>query len=221
MRLTTPLRGSLAGLRCIRGRILAALLLCAGLGVLLFVPWLGTEPVPGDPFEHETSKTVDSDGDGMDVDLELRLHRRLQDRVAVSGAGPRPFTTDGCSGGLSVGWVYLAGQSSRFGEVHGGVPPWEHCCVEHDRAYHRGAGPGATALESFAAREQADRALHACVLGYGAEARERLRDAYDLTEEQVGTLYRAIAHSMHRAVRLGGMPCTGLSWRWGYGWPEC
>ena len=41
---------------------------------------------------------------------------------------PRPFTTDGCSGGMSVAWL----------RVSGGPPPWEDACVEHDRAYWKG-----------------------------------------------------------------------------------
>jgi len=40
-------------------------------------------------------------------------------------------------------------------------------------------------------------------------------------EKQVMSLYESIAESMYTAVRLGGMPCTGLAWRWGYGWPAC
>ena len=31
----------------------------------------------------------------------------------------------------------------------------------------------------------------------------------------------AIADLMYRAVRIGGVPCTGLPWPWDYGWPEC
>ena len=50
---------------------------------------------------------------------------------------------------------------------------------------------------------------------------EKLGENYGLNKGQVTTLYRDIADSMHAAVRLGGMPCTGLSWRWGYGWPQC
>ena len=33
--------------------------------------------------------------------------------------------------------------------------------------------------------------------------------------------HEAVASLMYRAVRLGGIPCSGLPWRWGYGWPEC
>jgi hypothetical protein len=44
---------------------------------------------------------------------------------------------------------------------------------------------------------------------------------YGLSGQEVETLYAAIAALMYRAVRVGGMLCTGLPWRWGYGWPEC
>jgi len=53
----------------------------------------------------------------------------------------KPFTTDGCSGGMSLLWR----------KVIGHPPPWEDLCVEHDRAYHVG---GHTSL-----RRRADRVL--------------------------------------------------------------
>lgn len=39
-----------------------------------------------------------------------------------------PFTTDGCSGGMS--WLWR--------KTHGKPPPWEGHCIEHDRTYHAG-----------------------------------------------------------------------------------
>jgi hypothetical protein len=56
-----------------------------------------------------------------------------------------PFTTDGCSGGLSFTWRLLFRSET----------PWEECCVDHDRLYWRGG----TAAE----RRAADRAVRACV----------------------------------------------------------
>lgn len=41
---------------------------------------------------------------------------------------PKPFTTDGCSGGMSWLWLTFTGE----------LPPWEHMCVLHDQAYWRG-----------------------------------------------------------------------------------
>ena len=44
---------------------------------------------------------------------------------------------------------------------------------------------------------------------------------YGLSAGMVDLLYAGIAGAMYRAVRLGGVPCSALPWRWGYGWPEC
>ncbi len=60
-----------------------------------------------------------------------------------------PFTTDGCSGGLSFAWRLLFGTAT----------PWEDCCIEHDRLYWCGG----TAAE----RRAADRALLKCVRNNG------------------------------------------------------
>ncbi len=40
----------------------------------------------------------------------------------------KPFTTDGCSGGMSWFWRTFLGHP----------PPWEGDCVEHDKAYWEG-----------------------------------------------------------------------------------
>jgi hypothetical protein len=56
-----------------------------------------------------------------------------------------PFTTDGCSGGMSRAWRILFRKP----------PPWESHCITHDRAYH----PGGTRQE----RRAADDALKAAV----------------------------------------------------------
>lgn len=39
-----------------------------------------------------------------------------------------PYTTDGCSGGMSALWRLACGTP----------PPWEQRCIEHDRSYWRG-----------------------------------------------------------------------------------
>jgi len=54
---------------------------------------------------------------------------------------PLPFTTDGCSGGMSWLWRKLFGKP----------PPWEGACIAHDQAYWRGG--------SLAQRRVADKAL--------------------------------------------------------------
>nr|WP_255596676.1 hypothetical protein [Cognatishimia sp. MH4019] len=104
-----------------------------------------------------------------------------------------PFQSDGCSGGLSEVWSALPR------ELRADPLPFEACCVTHDRAYHAGGGE-ALPRGGYMARLAADRALQACVAQSGG---------------------RALADGMFQAVRLGGMPCSGLAWRWGYGRPAC
>jgi hypothetical protein len=60
-----------------------------------------------------------------------------------------PFTTDGCSGGMTLLWRLLFAR----------VPPWEGSCVEHDKWYWRGG--------SAATRRMADRELMASVTKRG------------------------------------------------------
>ncbi|MEY8838023.1 hypothetical protein AB9K41_03170 [Cribrihabitans sp. XS_ASV171] len=130
------------------------------------------------------------------------------------------FTTDGCSGGLSAGWEVLARLFPAYAETMRDHPPWEVCCVSHDRAYHDAGGARSPAA-SLAARASADRALKACVLRNGEARKKEISQRLDVTEAQVQTAYSAIAQAMYLAVRLGGGPCTGLPWRWGYGLPPC
>jgi hypothetical protein len=148
-------------------------------------------------------------------------HGRLVLIKAAPGSVLADFTTDGCSGGLSAGWDYLAQRLPAFRDRHGERPPWELCCVAHDRLYHTGGPRDAMASESFGARKAADLALKVCVLEAGIERTQELVDEYGLSAEQVGTIYEAVAELMYRAVRVGGVPCSGLPWRWGYGWPDC
>lgn len=159
--------------------------------------------------------------DALERQLEMGRHEQLVARKARRDGGLDDFTTDGCSGGLSVGWEYLAAKIPRFHAAHGARPPWEPCCITHDKAYHAGGPRGATAAESFEARKEADLALKACVLETGVRRTPDLSAEYDISAREVEFLYAAIADLMYRAVRIGGVPCTGLPWRWGYGWPEC
>lgn len=166
----------------------------------------------------------DSPDNAMDLlerQLELGRHGELLARMAMPGSTLAAFTTDGCSGGLSAGWEYLAEHIDTVREQHGVLPAWEHCCVAHDRLYHTGAAIDANAEESFAARKRADQALQACVIATGQTRAAQLSIEYNLSTDSILTLYAAIAELMYRAVRIGGVPCSGLPWRWGYGWPEC
>ena len=182
------------------------------LGIVLFFSGNSSAETPG---------KLESGIDALERQLEMKRHEQLVDLKAQPGSILAEFTTDGCSGGLSVGWEYLAGKIQHFHAMHGTRPAWEPCCVTHDRAYHTGGQAGATAAESFKARKAADLALQACVLETGMKRIPELSAEYTISAQEVETLYRAIAALMYRSVRIVGMPCTGLPWRWGYGWPEC
>ena len=135
--------------------------------------------------------------------IELQRHAALMQKV---GEGPAPFTTDGCSGGLSWTWRRAVATFPDLAPAKGENPAWEQCCITHDRAYHNASGTK-EAGESYAARLTADLDLQVCVaaLGQGPET---------LFYDQLGQV-------MFHAVRFGGGPCSGLSWRWGYGFADC
>lgn len=61
----------------------------------------------------------------------------------------KPFTTDGCSGGMSWFWHTILKHA----------PPWEDCCFEHDKAYWQGG--------SKQDRKLADQKLFNCVKNNG------------------------------------------------------
>jgi len=159
--------------------------------------------------------------DAVERELELSRHRDLLERIAESADQLSEFSTDGCSGGLTAAWTQFSESYPEFAEIHGGQPPWQGCCVTHDQAYHLGAADAESVDESFLLRRDADLALRACVIETGMERSGILQRLYDLTDEQVWTLYESIGDLMYRAVRLGGVPCSPAPWRWGYGWPEC
>jgi len=126
------------------------------------------------------------------------------------------FVSDGCSGGLSAGWQLLAEHSPRFRQRYGDQPPWEECCVAHDRIYWQGETENGYQL-----RKQADLALRQCVIDEGEQQAETLAPALEMNPEQVEDWFRQSAELMYVSVRLGGGPCSGLPWRWGFGWPHC
>lgn len=144
---------------------------------------------------------------------ELRL-RQLQ--TVQSNSELAPFTTDGCSGNLSQNWKLLATRLPGFDEEFGDAPPWEDCCVTHDKEYWRGgAGDG------YTRRHDADQQLRQCVVDTGVTLAPALSLKYSVTDEAVKQTFSVIADLMYQAVRLGGQPCSLLPWRWGYGWPNC
>jgi len=158
---------------------------------------------------------------GLAYRIEIARHQRLVEVRTPPSIRLAPFKSDGCSGGLSAGWDFLAQALPQLARRHGDQPPWQQCCVTHDQAYHAGGGRHADARASYMARRRADEQLRQCVLHTGKKRILALMSDYSLSREQASKLYRGIADAMYRAVRVGGIPCTALPWRWGFGWPRC
>jgi hypothetical protein len=156
----------------------------------------------------------------LDKFFELGSHERLQSARRKTTNTLSLFTTDGCSGHQSQIWEFVATQVPSFAETHKEQPPWEHCCVTHDRAYHIG-GFQRDPLSSFNARIDADTQLFTCIIQSAKDREGELSLTYGMTPTQVNVAYTAIAEAMFIAVRLGGAPCSGLPWRWGYGYQGC
>lgn len=152
--------------------------------------------------------------------IELPQHGKLIDLIQDPTTTLAPFVTDGCSGGMSAAWEPVAQIIPDFSEEYLQAPPWEDCCVIHDRAYHDIDG-AQTAIESYETRLKADYTLMQCVLQDGAQRRAALAEEFSTSASVVDQAYTLIANGMYQAVRLGGGPCSGLSWRWGYGYPSC
>jgi hypothetical protein len=153
--------------------------------------------------------------------LELERHAMLLERIRQPDTRLNDFTTDGCSGGMSAGWQLLAEKIPRFHASYGDHPPWEACCETHDRAYHRGGKDADDPLQSFTTRRRADLALRQCVITVGRADSPLQSKKFNISKDEILRLYTIAAELMFRAVRIGGMPCTALPWRWGYGWPQC
>ncbi len=169
----------------------------------------------------ELHSTFFSETIPLDDHLEMARHEELYTLKNSSENVLSEFTTDGCSGGLSLGWEYLADRVQNFQKTYGTVPAWQSCCETHDFAYHTGGARTDTAAMSFKARQRADLALKTCVIEVGIQRKHELMKQYNLSAPELEQLYNGIANLMYGAVRIGGIPCTNLPWRWGYGWPEC
>lgn len=128
----------------------------------------------------------------------------------------KTFTSDGCSGGMSDAWVFMAQAIPAFQQRFGELPPWQACCVVHDRVYWQGETE-----QGYQHRLEADKALQVCVEQIGQQSSEELSKQFDLARDKVEQLFNISASMMYQAVRMGGKPCSYLPWRWGYGWSQC
>ncbi|MFY0691112.1 MAG: hypothetical protein JXR14_04225 [Paracoccaceae bacterium] len=156
----------------------------------------------------------------LDRAAEMWAHERLIALKSAPGAAPAPFATDGCSGGMSVIWRDMSTSLPVLQSQIGQRPPWETCCIAHDRAYHM-AGGAADAEASFTARATADWELRQCIVDTGAQIAAQTPGDPNLPTLGVTQAYTMIGDMIYSAVRLGGGPCSGLPWRWGFGYPNC
>lgn len=128
------------------------------------------------------------------------------------------FTSDGCSADISKNWTLvvekLSDLSGDFADKYTSAEyiPFESACIEHDRAYHAGIG-------GYAARLVADSKLRSDILEYAISNTDeiQLRTSLNTPEEAI-FLYEQIANLVYQGVRLGGAPCTGETYAWGYGY---
>ena len=148
--------------------------------------------------------------------LETEQMLRLAAQQNRPGISIDPFRSDGCSGGMSQAWSYLSENLPEFARYAGNKPPWEHCCVEHDRHYWRGETEN-----GFRKRKQADADLRQCVRETGTRRADEIAETLQLPRQDIIETINLTADLMYQAVRVGGAPCTGLPWRWGHGWPPC
>jgi len=148
--------------------------------------------------------------------VESEQMQRLAAQQRRPGVVIDKFRSDGCSGGMSQAWEFLADSLPGFADYAGKQPPWEHCCVAHDRDYWYGETQNGVDM-----RAQADARLRACVRATGEQHGAEISQTLGLPPADIVETINLTADLMYQAVRLGGAPCTGLAWRWGHGWPEC
>jgi hypothetical protein len=128
------------------------------------------------------------------------------------------FESDGCSGNVSKSWDLVVHQimniSTTTAEKYKYFKniPFENLCVKHDETYHKGNG-------GYSARLRADNQLREGIIEFGINNVEEIKKVTSLkTDEEIIFLYEIIAETIYRAVRLGGSPCTGMSYAWGFGY---
>lgn len=171
--------------------------------ILILTVILITPPVMAQSWDDEAAREFE--------ELRLQQLQTVQKRSEIA-----PFTTDGCSGNQSETWEFLAQRLPGFEQQFGDKPPWESCCVTHDKVYWRGV-----VVDGYMQRKRADAELKQCVIATGDKLAPQLSQQYSTTEDNIREAFSIIAELMYRAVRFGGQPCSLLPWRWGYGWPNC
>ena len=129
-----------------------------------------------------------------------------------------PFTSDGCSANVSSNWraaiKKVSQHSASFATTYADLAtiPFESACIEHDQAYHPGTG-------GYVGRLTADNQLRAAILTYGMTNSALIQTRTGLgSPAEAVYLYELLAEAIYRGVRLGGAPCTGEPYAWGFGY---
>jgi hypothetical protein len=147
---------------------------------------------------------------------EARAMERLEQ--AKQTATLQPFVSDGCSANVSKNWQIvvqeISDHSESFASTYNEMQtiPFQPACIKHDRAYHNGVG-------GYIGRLEADNQLRSDIIAYGIANTESIRSRTNLnTDEEAIFLYELMAEAVYRSVRLGGAPCTGEPYAWGFGY---
>jgi len=129
-----------------------------------------------------------------------------------------PFETDGCSGNVSEGWTSavktLSNISDDFSKKYSDQKniPFESAGISHDKIYHQGVG-------GYVSRLNAGNQLRADIIKYGINNWQDIIENTPLkTKEEVVFVFEKIAEVIYRSVRVGGFPCSGQPYAWGYGY---
>jgi hypothetical protein len=150
----------------------------------------------------------------------LSAHDRLLRTYAATKQRTK-FYTDYCSAGVSEGWQAAARFNPFLARNARGGPPFEHCCVAHDRKYHAAGWSYASPQASLRARAQADAEFRSCVVRSGIATTRAMEARTGVSGGATALSYGLLADIMHGAVSAAGGPCTGMSWRWGNGTAQC
>lgn len=90
--------------------------------------------------------------------------------------------------------------------------PFESACVEHDYLYYKGEG-------GYEARLMVDNKLRSDIINYAISNWQEITEKTPLkTKEEVIFAFEKIAEMIYRGVRIGGSPCTGQPYAWGFGY---
>lgn len=148
-------------------------------------------------------------------------YERLVRAYRASGGKLAKFESDGCSVGISPGWRAASAINPFLARNRTGGPPFEHCCVAHDKVYHSAARNYPNPLASLRARTLADDALRRCVRRAGLDVKREIEKKTGVSANATALSYGFFGEIMQGAVTIGGGPCTGASWRWGNGSVQC